>query len=51
MARELFKSNFTTGKSATVAFLAKYALAAERDIPSFFVDVGSIVNQLDQLYD
>ena len=51
MARQPFKSNFTTGKSATVAFLAKYALAAERDIPSFFVDVGSIVNQLDQLYD
>ena len=44
MAREPFKSNFTTGKSAIVAFLAKYALAAKRDIPSLFVDVGSIVN-------
>lgn len=44
MARQPFKSNFTTGKSATVTFLAKYALATGRDIPSFFADVGSIVN-------
>ena len=44
MARQPFKANLTTGKLATVTFLAKYALATERDIPSFFADVGSIVN-------
>lgn len=44
MARQPFKANLSTGKLATVTFLAKYALATERDIPSFFADVGSIVN-------
>lgn len=39
-----FQINFTSGLSPSVKFLAKYALATERDIPSFFAVVGSIIN-------
>ena len=44
MARHPFKANFVSGQSTSVKFLAKYALATERDIPSLFAHVGSIIN-------
>lgn len=44
ISRQVFRANFVTGQSPTVNFLARYAVATERDIPGFFADVGSIVN-------